>query len=378
MKLLVIFIKTLREQTRDLWALSLSLVLAPFLVFIYYLFTAGASTTYTILVIDQDGGPAAQEVIRGLGQVRYSDGSPILKVISLAGRAEAESRLRNRSAAALLILPPHFSEAVSGQPVNPPPEVIFSGDLTNPYYAVAAVMASSALEEYLQTAAGIQPPVQILEQPLGNSAARSEFEIYVPGLMIFAILLLIFVAAMTVSREVEAGTLRRLQITRMSSFDFLGGVSLAVVLFGLAAVALTFLTALALGFRSSGPLWLAVLVACITSLSVVAVGLLIACFSHTVSQAFLIANFPFGIFMFFSGAAFPLPRVALFTLRGQSVALYDLFPATHAVNAFNKIFTLGAGLSDIGYELSGLVVLTAVYFAAGVWLFQRKHLRPGN
>jgi ABC-2 type transport system permease protein len=79
--------------------------------------------------------------------------------------------------------------------------------------------------------------------------------------------------------------------------------------------------------------------------------------------------------MFFSGAIYPLPRTALFTLGGHAVAIYDFIPATHAVVALNKVLTLGAGLGQVAYELIALVVLSAVYFAAGVWLFQRRHLR---
>jgi hypothetical protein len=45
------------------------------------------------------------------------------------------------------------------------------------------------------------------------------------------------------------------------------------------------------------------------------------------------------------------------------------------VVALNKVLTLGAGLGQVAYELIALVVLSAVYFAAGVRLFQKRHLR---
>lgn len=88
-----------------------------------------------------------------------------------------------------------------------------------------------------------------------------------------------------------------------------------------------------------------------------------------------IANFPLGLFMFFSGAIFPIPRVSLFTLAGRTLGLYDVLPPTHAVAALNKVLTLGTGLGGVLYELIALVVLSTLYFAAGVWLFQRRHLR---
>ena len=55
--------------------------------------------------------------------------------------------------------------------------------------------------------------------------------------------------------------------------------------------------------------------------------------------------------------------------------IYDLLPPTHAVNALNKVFTMGAGLGEVAFELIALILLSILYFGAGVWLFQRMHLR---
>jgi hypothetical protein len=43
--------------------------------------------------------------------------------------------------------------------------------------------------------------------------------------------------------------------------------------------------------------------------------------------------------------------------------------------ALNKVLSLGMGLGDVAFELIALLVLSALYFAAGVWLFQRMHLK---
>ena len=156
--------------------------------------------------------------------------------------------------------------------------------------------------------------VHLMQAPRCFSRGIQRVEIYVPGLLIFAVILLIFLASMTVAKEIEAGTLRRLQITPMSSFDLLGGITAALVLVGVIAILLSFLTAILLGFRSQGPLWVAILIGAITSLSVIGTGMIVACFSNTVSQAFVIANFPLGLYMFFSGAIFPIPKVTILTL----------------------------------------------------------------
>jgi len=45
------------------------------------------------------------------------------------------------------------------------------------------------------------------------------------------------------------------------------------------------------------------------------------------------------------------------------------------VVALNKILTLGAGFKDVAYELAALFTLPIIFFAVGVGLFQKMHLK---
>jgi len=56
MRLWQVFLKTWREMRRDWIILSLTLAFAPFFVFLYWLFTYGGSTSYQILVLNNDHG----------------------------------------------------------------------------------------------------------------------------------------------------------------------------------------------------------------------------------------------------------------------------------------------------------------------------------
>jgi ABC-2 type transport system permease protein len=394
MRFLSVFRKSLIEQLRNFWVLILVIICAPVFVFAYWLFVGGGgSTTFDVLVINEDAGAtlpdgtafsAGEGAVVAIEAIAYPDGQPILDVALTADRAGAEAQLRERDAAALIIIPADFSQVLAqametpaatetSQPVTT--DVTLVGDLTNPYYAVAAVMASAAVDEYVTAVTGETRPVGVTEIALGASGARTEFEIYVPGLLVFAVVMLVFPVAMDAARESETGTLRRLQLTRMTAFDFLAGISAVQTLVGIASIVLAFLTATALGFRSQGPLWVAMLVGAVSALSVVGVGLIVAAFSRTVTEAFVIANFPLILLMFFSGIIFPIPGIPLFTVAGRSIGLYDILPLTHGVVALNKVLVMGAGLGDIVFELCALLALTVVYFALGVWLFQRRHMR---
>jgi len=369
MRLWSVFRKAMREQLRDRSTLAMTLLAAPLFCLLYFLMMGGSSTSYTALLVNQDGNPAVAEALR---TVQYEDGAPLLKLRTVADRPAAEKLLRDREGDALVIIPPGFSAALQGGPAS---RYVLSGDLTNPRYTVAAILAATAVDGLVQQAVGAPPPVQFVEEPLGGSGSRTEFESYVPGIIMIAVEMLMFKFAMMLAAEVEAGTLRRLRLTRMTAFDLLGGISLTQMIVGAGAVLLTFATAALLGFESQGPLWVAILITTLATFSIIGFGLLTACYSRTTTEAAVVGTFPMLTVMFFSGSAFPLPRVPLFSLFGRVVSVYDILPPTHAVTALNKVLTMGAGLGEIGYELAAILVLSAVYFAAGVWLFHRRHMR---
>jgi ABC-2 type transport system permease protein len=388
MRLLNMVIKCYREQKRDLWVLILSLSFAPLFVGIYYLMTGGTgSTSYSVLVINHDQPvqassgaslTAGEQIIQGLRALSYKNGSPLLKISQTDDQPGAESQVRDRQAAVLLIIPQDLSATLSAYRAGDKTastQVTVKGDLTNPYYTVASVMVLTVIDSYVTDATHAPRPVLLKEVPLGASSSRSEFENYIPGLLVMAVVLMVFQAAMTPARDIEAGTIRRLRLTWISSFEYLGGLTLWMTLIAILSILITFATAVALGFSSQGPLGLAILIDIFAALSVIAIGLIVACLSKTVSHAFVIANFPLGFLMFLTGAAFPLPRPTLLTLFGHSISYADFLPPTHAVIALNKIFTLGAGLQDIYFEISALVLLTILYFCIGVWLFQRTQMK---
>lgn len=378
MKILKIFWKSLKEQARDSVTLGLSLIIGSFFVLLYWLMIPSGSTTYGVMVQNLDRGPRGMEAINLLETLAYPSGDPLLDVFIVDNQQRAEELLKDRDAEVLLIIPENFSitlQAAAEDVILTPAEVTLIGDLTNPYYAVGAVMAGSVIDEYVQIHTGEIRPIQFSEIALGTSAGRSEFDLYIPGILIVSVVMLVFIVSMTITHEVEAGTLRRLQMTSMKASELLIGISLPTILLGIVSLLLTLIVAIALGFTSQGSILAALLIGGITAIAVVGIGLIVAAFSKSVSQAFIIANFPLIFFMFFSGAVYPIPRIILFQAAGINISLYDVLPPTHAVMALNKILTLGSGLSDVLYELVSLLILSLLYYLLGIWLFQRRHLR---
>jgi len=375
MRTLAVAVKSAREQLRNPLIPLLTIGFGAFFVLMIGLFfPSGGSTVFEVVVANGDTGPHGAGVVRALSEVVYGTGSSVLEVHQAPDAASARAAVEARDAIVFVELAPGFSQAVesAGAGTTQVP-VTIGGDLGSPTYPVAAIMVAQAVDGYLQQVTGRPALVQLDEVALGNSGSRTEFDLYVPGVLVFAIGLMIFSAAMVLAQEVEAGTINRLVRTPAGAASLLGGITLVQLVLGILAGVAALGTAALMGFRSVGPLWLALPVWALTGLSVIGLGLLVAGFVRSVAQAFLLANFPFGVFMFLSGTVFPVRGVALFTVAGQEVNLLDVLPQRHAVNALTKVF--GYGSTDIGYELGMLALLSVAYFAVGVWVFHRRHLR---
>jgi ABC-2 type transport system permease protein len=112
-----------------------------------------------------------------------------------------------------------------------------------------------------------------------------------------------------------------------------------------------------------------------TSVSIIAISVLVAAAMRTIFDLLTIGCFPFFIMMFFSGGMLPLPDLRLFTLLGHPVNANAILPTTHTEVALGRVLNHGAGLGDIGFELVAISLLTVLYYALGVWLFTRRHMR---
>lgn len=386
MRVLAVFRKGLREQLREPWLLVLVVIMAPFFIFLMYLVFGSGTYSYKLVVVNHDqavavpgGGNyrAGEELLGALTALKSQSGGAALAVQRVESRVAGEAMLKNGKAHALIEIPAGFSRALQAARQHLPVEserLVYQGDMASTSYMITAVLAINVVASFIESATGQKGPISLVEEPLGASGGRSELDLAIPGMFVLAIIMLLFPVAMSLARESENGCLKRLQLTGVSAAELLGGVSLVQVLVGIVAVLLAFATATAIGFKSQGPLLAAVSISIVASLASIGVGLLVACFSRSVTEAFLIGNFPMMLLMFFSGAMIPIPKVPLFSFGTVTVGLWDWLPTTHAVAAMNKILGLGLGLREVAYELICLMVLSSVYFLVGIWLFRRRRM----
>ena len=386
MKVIHIISKSLKEQIRSYWVLLLSLSMGPFFIFVYFLIMETTMPQYTILIANKDKGVIIDEqhVNYGNDLIKFfkrfsTDTTAIpLTVMEVADKTVGTENLKNKKAEALIIIDDSFSQSILKRKAADTTSVVnieFAGDLSNTNYLISAVWANEIVNEFALNATNNKRIVQLKETALGNSGTASSFDILVPGILIVSLIMLMFTASIAFVSEVENKTIIRLKLSKLRVVDFLAGISTVQLLVGIVSVLLTLLTAIMLGFKYEGSLLMMIFIAGLTSLSIIAFSLIIAALTKTAGEVLVVGNFPMFLFMFFTGAAFPLKSDALFTIAGYPVNIQGLMTPTHAISALNKTLIMNMDFSSIIPELISIIVLTIIYFVIGGMMFKQRHLK---
>lgn len=416
MKVLSIARKTLLELVREPLLLGLMLLFPTVIVGFYYIAFGqteeGLSTYLNILVINEDTGATlegdmpfdwaqdvpfdwAQDVPFDLAQDGYwqagamliwvmreieYEGEPVFEVEMVTDRRAAEIALREHKASLLLAIPPDFTQVlvdhVSGAEGASPAVVSLVGDPGSNNFVFAHSFLNGLVREFAQEVVGWQDDaLTIAYEFLPGTGTMSDFDFGVGGIIVFGLTFGMITTATVMVRESVTGTLRRLQLTRASASDLLLGVTLAQMVVAAVQVPITFGAAVAMGFRSNGSLLLTMGIGLLLNLSVVGLGLIVACFSRDDGEATNLGSGLLVPVVFLSGALYPMPDVPIATIAGRTIQVYDILPTTHAAEAMRRVLVSGDGLGAIAYELVAMTVLSVLLLTVGVILYQRLRLR---
>ena len=150
MKLISVINKCTREQIRNFWILILTVSMAPFFVFIYYLILESSKPHYDLLILNQDNGIETMGATINYGDLLLQSAKEFendttgipLSIRKSDDKQAALKRLRTQKSDALVIIPENFSKVIHNpdmvnDTINA--EIEFIGDLTNISYMVSAI-----------------------------------------------------------------------------------------------------------------------------------------------------------------------------------------------------------------------------------------------
>jgi len=378
MRALAFLKKTFLENVREWKILSFTLVFAPAFVYLMHGYFRAAPPSYTMLVLNHDGEAGAAGLIATWKGARHRSGDPMLVVQEVTEREAALQRIRERDAQLLVEIPAGFSRKLAAFRAGKSRAAAHLANFGDESYirsSMAMAYSDYIAFGYLSVVTDTPSPLEVSFERVGGRKAPTDFDLYVPALLVLAIIMVLFTAAATLLKEVDKRTIARLMLSRLTTTEMLAAVTVNQVAIGVVAMLLAYLAALSVGYRSDGSLLAMVAVGAVSTLGVVAISVLVAALLRTIYELLTVGTFPFFILMFFSECMFPLPKVALLHVAGKVLYLNDVLPTSLSVRALNKILNHGAGLGDVSFELGVIVLLTAAYFGLGTRLYRRRHMR---
>lgn len=194
------------------------------------------------------------------------------------------------------------------------------------------------------------------------------FDFLTPGMVVFALLMLAVGVAASLTREADKGTLIRIKLSTISSFELLLGFLIMWTAVGVLQVVLLFGTGIALGFEWQGGvsnLLIAAGIASFAGLASVSLGLIIASFARTEGQAGSLTTL----------ITVPMAFVIGSFMQVSTEAFSQFLPWGQAVHCLRAILNADAPVSLIAPNIGWMVVETIVLFIIGVALYSRRRLR---
>lgn len=414
MRFMSIASKDLKELIRDRRGLFFILLLPIFfmLIFSFAFGTMGQDNQpNSIAVVNLDNGvtlPNGTTINYGdnftntMKGLKYQDTDVNLFNITQTTDANATNLVKQRNVDLELIIPSGFSQSmldmeksvvlntgsgtgsINTSTTNTTSQLIIRGDKGYSGFGTSLSILTGAIgsyqDGYIGALGGVQPQTYIQTNVEGIPGTQSftAFDYIAPGMMVFAILLLSTSVAAMLTKEVESGTLRRLKLSDMTSFDYLFGGLLPWSLVAGAQILILLAVAILFGFHWQGginSIILAVIIGIIGGVASISLGMIIASFAKNPPQASQLGTLIAVPVSFLVGAFFQLPQVVIGTFMGQQVQIYSILPWYQVATALRTVLTNGGSLNSVIYNMVAAIALTAVLFVIGVYLFSKTRLK---
>lgn len=415
MKFISIAVKDFKELIRDRRGLFFILLFPIFFMMIFGFAFGGMgqeNTPHNIAIVNYDNGTTlptggtfnfGNNLTNVIKDSTYSNSDVKLFNVTETSESNADSLLKQRTVDAELIIPSNFSASMASQIANSTglqsnlantvSSPIIRGDEGYSNFFASESELNGVITGYqtgivnvyknqLAGTPGAEPVkyVNVTLQGISGTQSFTQFDFLAPGMMVFAILLLATTIAAILTREVESGTLERLKMSKMRSFDLLFGGLIPWSLVAGAQVVILLTVAVMLGLHWQGGInsvILAFIIGIIGGVASIALAMIIASFAKNDRQAANLGTLIVVPISFLVGAFFPLPKVFVSVL-GHTFQIYEIIPWTHTMDALRGVLLYGEGINEVAYQIELSLILTVILFIIGVFLYSRTRLRADS
>jgi len=367
-RVFAVLVKEFKQVTRDrlTWAMMLAIPVLQLVLFGYAINTEPRHLPTAVLM--QEDSRYARSVTAALKNSRYFD-----FVAQARSPAELDAMIRRGDAQFAITLPGDFSRRVARADR---PQVLVEVDATDPAATGGAVAALSALPAQalahdlkgaVAPRAQAPAPFEVVVHRQYNPEAITAYNI-VPGLLgIVLTLTLVMMTALSVTRELERGTMETLLATPLEPLEVMAGKLAPYVLVGLVQTAIILLLARFLFHVPMQGGWIGLSIGvALFIVGSLALGFLISTVATSQLQAMQMSIFYLLPSILLSGFMFPFHGMPTWAQW-----LGEVIPVTHFLRVVRGSLLKGQGIEDQWRELLALVAFVCVVTALAMARYRR-------
>lgn len=361
---------------RDPICLCLTIATPSFFALFFWIVYHDSSADITLAVINEDTGIEMQQEILLYSKDLISilstasrENEPLkISLITVESKKDADSMIRKGTAEGMIFIPSDFSSRCLQGAGAVWQMILLDG---SPYSNRVALFSNLCNEQFNVLINKQNPPASLEIAGTNGHRTFSAFDSFVPGMLSFAVIMLIFSVSGVVSREIESGAFTRLRMSRLTSIELIVAQIVVHYCLGVVGILLTLLTIKLTGFSYGGNIFNILLLCSLSIVSTVAIGISTASIARSRHKTLLISSVIMFIFILFSGIIFPVPETEIFTIGQNPVSLFDALPTVHLSSGLVAILFREATFTDIAYDLNSLVFMSIVLIVFSI--YSMKH-----
>jgi ABC-2 type transport system permease protein len=357
-------LKEFLQLRRDRLTLAtmITIPLMQLLLFGYAINTMPRDLPTAVLL--QENSDVGRSILKAIENTRYFK---VTRVVH--DEAEFDRLLQSGAVLFAVEVPTNFERSLRR---GDQPALLVAADATDP---VASGSALGALGQVVQTALvndraipdATAPAFEIRQHARYNPAAVSQLNI-VPGLLgVILMLTMLIFTALSVTREIERGTMENLLSMPIRPLEIMLGKITPYIVIGFLQASLIIIAAVILfGVPVLGSFGLLALLTTLFIATSLSVGYTFSTLAQNQLQAVQMAMMYFLPNMLLSGFLFPfagMPRWAQYV--GETL------PLTHYVRIVRSIMLKGSSLAELQVDAAALVALMLVVMTIAVTRFRR-------
>ncbi|MDH5372525.1 MAG: ABC transporter permease [Acidimicrobiia bacterium] len=202
-------------------------------------------------------------------------------------------------------------------------------------------------------------------QAFGEVDAFFTATVLAPGIVLFGFVMLMFSAAMTLSRDRESAFFSRLLTAPVGARDFVAAYSLPYLIVAVIQAILLFIIGALLGLEINGNVGLVILVLFVTAILYIGLGMILGSLLPLapLSGAYAVVL----LLTIFGGAWMDLEAIG-----GVFQTIGNALPFAHALDATRDVMVGGAGFSAIATDFYWVLGYTLVSIALALFFFRRR------